>query len=572
MTEQMITIYGERPDESPNPSTCEAFRKLYPKLFAPLQTETFERIRAGRSLALVAPTSSGKTLAVAAPLFEARRKAVFVYPFRALVLDQTNQLVRYGKPFGLTQRDFAQVMGGTPERELAKAVEKEYILMTPDKLVSLFEGGRSAKGAALTILSNYTFVFDEIHAYNSLMRASLVYFIRSAKYWREGVGGVSLPFYFLSATFPNELWPVLQRELGMNDDDRIEGVSNTGKVSLLLRPNKDDAKEIAREMSDCGMTKNVVAIFNTAFKAWLVAQRLWGEDVARKRLFVGQDKMSEVERVRNFEVFTDFPEDGGLCGSPAIEAGIDFSAAHLVIDETFADSFQQRFGRAARSGLDATVLCYSSTLFSALQKGELKSTYTRREFLNLIQQMLPLREPRNLLTGLAAYPYYKFWDEPEFIEPETLALCRRLNDKGVDHWLAFRGFIPYTHYKSGESINYRTLFRKQLQMDGDIVTGMPSLERYFFAKPRPPVIAKLLKIGHQEQVPDGPIVMLVQVRFDGFGTQPHWVVLEYQKPEYERMHPNEPDDNICLREGNNEIGRVRENARNGILRFYDVDA
>lgn len=570
MTEQTVPVYGERPDEALNPSTCAAFRALYPKLFAPLQTETFERIRAGRSLALVAPTSSGKTLAIAAPLFEARRKAVFVYPFRALVLDQTNQLVRYGKPFGLTQRDFAQVMGGTPERELAKAVEKDYILMTPDKLVSLFEGGRSAKGAALTILGNYAFVFDEIHAYNSLMRASLVYFIRSVKYWREGVGGTLPAFYFLSATFPDELWPILQQELGMSEEDRIEGVSNTGKVSLLLRPSKDDAKEIAREMSDLGMTKNVVAIFNTAFKAWMVAQKLWGEDLARKRLFVGQDKMSEAERVRNFEVFTDFPEDGGLCGSPAIEAGVDFGAAYLVIDETFADSFQQRFGRAARSGQDATVLCYSSTLFSALQKGELNATYTRREFLNLIKQILPPREPRKLLTGLAAYPYYKFWDGPEFIESETLALCRNLNDKGVDHWLAFRGFIPYTHYKSGESISYRTLFRKQLQMEQGKVTGMPSLERYFFAKPRLPVLAELTKRAFEEKVGNDIVVMLAQVTFDGFGN--HWVVLEYKSPQYELLHPSEPDDNICLRLGNNEIGCVSESARNGILRFYDVDA
>jgi CRISPR/Cas system-associated endonuclease/helicase Cas3 len=572
MTEQTITVYGEHPDEAHNPSTCAAFRATFPKLFAPLQTETFERIRAGRSLALVAPTSSGKTLAVAAPLFEARRKTVFVYPFRALVLDQTNQLLGYGKPFGLTTNDFAQVMGGTPERELAKAVEKDYILMTPDKLVSLFEGGRSAKGAALAILSNYVFVFDEIHAYNSLMRASLVYFIRSVKYWREGVGGRFPAFYFLSATFPDELWPILQQELEMSEDDRIEGVSNTGKVSLLLRPSKEDAKEIAREMSDLGMTKNVVAIFNTAFKAWLVAQKLWGEDIARKRLFVGQDKMSEAERVRNFEVFTDFPEDGGLCGSPAIEAGVDFGAAHLVIDETFADSFQQRFGRAARSGQDATVLCYSSTLFNALQKGELKSTYTRSEFLNLVKQILPLREPRNLLTGLAAYPYYKFWDDPEFIESETLEICRKLNDKGVDHWLAFRGFIPYTHYKSGESINYRTLFKKELQMDKDQVTGMPSLERYFFAKRRPPVIAQLRKNAHSEKIDEHTTVFLAEVSFDGFGT--HWVVLEYKSPEYERTHPSEWDDNICLRGLNSgEIGRITEDGvRNGILKFYDVDA
>ncbi len=89
-----ISIAGERPTELPNPSSYPEFCRQRPTLFAPLQTEAYWRVKAGHSCTLVAPTSSGKTLAVAAPLFEARRPAVFVLPFRSLILDQAQELVR----------------------------------------------------------------------------------------------------------------------------------------------------------------------------------------------------------------------------------------------------------------------------------------------------------------------------------------------------------------------------------------------------------------------------------------------------------------------------------------------
>jgi len=572
IAEETIRIRGERPDEVSNPSTCSAFRALYPTLFAPLQTETFDRIRTRRSLALVAPTSSGKTLAVVAPLFETRRKAVLVYPFRALVLDQTNQLVRYGEPFGLTKEDFAQVVGGTSERLLASAVEKDYILMTPDKLVSLFLGGRLPKSAALTILTNYSFVFDEIHTYNSLALASLLHFIRSVTFWRDAVGGKPPAFYFLSATFPKELWLLLRYELAMEEGDRIEGVSNTGEVTLILRPTKENSNEIAAEANRLGMSTDVVCIFNTAFKAWHVAQELWGTDLAKQRLFVGQDKMSEKERVDNFQKFTARPNTGGLCGSPAIEAGVDFGAANLIIEETDATSFLQRFGRAARSGQDARVLCYSSTLYQLQQAKQLREEYARREFLETALQVLPRREPEGLLTGLAAYPYYKFWDGPSFINGELLSFCRKLDEKGVEPLLAFRGFTPYTEYQSGEHISFRTLFKRDLRLEDGKVVGRPSVERYFFAKCRPPVMAKLQNIGHAEKLDDETTVLLARVAFEGFGS--HWVVLEIKSAEYERNHPLEEDDNICLRGlPSGEAGRVSVGGtRNGIIRFYEVDA
>lgn len=568
----MVKIYGEHPEKVPNPSKCRAFRESYPVLFAPLQTKAFDRVRTGRNLALIAPTSSGKTLGIAGPLFELRQKAVFVYPFRALVLDQTNQLVRYGRCFGLTRNDFAQVMGGTPERELAKAVEKDYILMTPDKLVSLFLGGRIPKGAALNILSSYSFVFDEIHAYNTLMLSSLIYFIRSANYWLKAVNNRLPAFYFLSATFPKSLWTILKEELAMKDDDLIDGVSNTGDVALIIHPSKNDGGVIARDMQELGMIKNVVCIFNTAIKAWRVAEKLWGREIARKRLFVGQDKISESQRLDNYEQFNINPASGGLVGSPAIEAGVDFGAEYLVIDETYADSFAQRFGRAARSGHPATVLCYSNHLYRLLQGGRMKKEYERKSFLKYIDRIMPSREPQRLLTGLAAFPYYKFWNDPTFITGKVGEICKQLSNNGIDSLLAFRGFIPYTHYQTGESISYKALFKKNLPIQNGKVVGTPTLERYFFAQRRPPVLGILKRFGFCEKTDDHTTIFLVEVDFKGFGC--HWTVLEYKSKEYENLHPREEDDNFCLRGlPSGEIGRLSSTGvRNGILRFYEIDA
>lgn len=568
-----IKIYGETPEFVNNPSKYKTFREQYPKIFYPLQSETFEGVKSGQNLALIAPTASGKTLAIAAPLFEFHKPAIFVYPFRALVLDQTNQLLRYASLFDIRSEHFAQIMGGATDKELADALEKDYILMTPDKLIALLSGGRTEKAGALTILSKYNFVFDEIHAYNSLMKTSLIYFIRSVKYWQKGLAKKS-SFYFLSATFPEDLWQILKEELDMTDGDKIEGMSYTGDIELTVKPCKEiisgqgEDIPIVNDIKQLGFTNDVVGIFNSAIKAWKVAEGLWGK-LAKERIFVGQDKMSERERVRNFNNFLKDTKNSGLCGSPAIEAGVDFTAANLIIEETFKDSFLQRFGRAARSKQDSSVLCFSSRLYELLKNGKLEENYKRKEFLKLIDENFPIKEPNEIFKGLAAYNYYKFWDDPDFIEGKDLEICRELEEKKVDRFLAFRGSTPYTRYQSGEYIGYESLFKKDFRLINGLVVGSPSIGKYYFTKKRSPVITEVKKVAYSQKINDSTY-SLMKVHFQDFGE--HWVVLEIKTPEYERLHPNEEDDNICLRLLSGEYGRTSDGrARNGIVKFYDED-
>jgi superfamily II DNA/RNA helicase len=601
MMSSRIYIKGEKPDEIPNPASTEDFLARHPRIFAPLQSETFERVKALRHLALVAPTSSGKTLAISAPLFELKRNVVFVYPYRALMRDQHFQLIRYSKMFGLSPDDFATLQGGDSKADVARACSKKYLLVTPDKLISLFLCARDRVYGtnALAVLGKYDFVFDEVHAYNSLMRCALVYFLRSVRFWqsnrREERKG---RFYFLSATFPEHLWPVLKDLTRMTDEDKIEGLSYTGNIELLIRPAKSvasfdsETNPILEDITRCGIERNTVCIFNSAYKAWRLAEALkkrLGE--AAVLLYLGQEKLDEKSRQEALTKFEAAPDKHILIGSPAIEAGVDFKARNFVIEETLEDSFLQRFGRAGRSGQSAFVLCYSDVLCEQQRRGALQPEYERREFLDYlrVQSLFPLREPTKLFEGLAAYQFYRFWGaeaDQEFceqMEPEHLTFCRRLNKLGVEPTLAVRGFIPYTKYWSGETVSFRAIcWRGTLNVDEEgKVKGKPSPERYFAKRRQKPIFADIRRkkdIAHTESSFGGGQAILAKVDFrqdrtHRLGAAPQWTVLTITKAN----SPNEArGDNLQLRlpEGKGSLG-VRDDGtpdpQRTTVRFLAVD-
>jgi CRISPR-associated helicase Cas3 len=599
MIDSPVYIRGEKPDEVPNPASTAQFLTQYPAIFAPLQSETFERVKAKRHLALVAPTSSGKTLAIAAPLFELGRKAAFVYPYRALMRDQHFQLIRYSQMFGLSEDDFATLKGGDSPADVAQVCSRKYLLATPDKLISLFlcAEDRTYSTNALAVLGKYDFVFDEIHAYNSLMRCALLYFLRSVKFWQSNRSEERQGrFYFLSATFPEQLWTELKSLAGMTDEDRIEGRSYTGDVKLIIKPAKSAASfgsnqnPILDDIKRYGIERNTVCILNSAYKAWQLAEALkkeFGEESVL--LYLGQEKLGEKIRQDVLTRFEKDPERYILVGSPAIEAGVDFKAKNLVIEETFEDSFLQRFGRAARSGQQAFILCYSDVLFERQRRGELKTVYERREFLEYIQlhNLFPLREPTKLFEGLAAYQFYNFWEaDPEFcdqIEPEHLEFCRKLQRRGVDPTLAVRGFIPYTEYWSGERVSFRSIcWRENLTVDNEgKVIGCPSPGRYYAKPRRKPIFAEIYSkkdIAHIEPLEDGGQAVLAKVEFRQdkkrkLGGGPQWTVLtiaKAQTPDEER------GDNLQLKlpQGTGTLG-VRDDGtpdpQGTVVRFLAVD-
>ncbi len=594
-----IVIRGDEPDRVPNPACTQKFLSEHPTVFAPLQSETFKRVNARRNLALVAPTSSGKTLAIAAPLFELGRNVAFVYPYRALMQDQHFKLIRSARMFELEHDDFATLQGGDSLADVARACGSKYLLVTPDKLISLFicARDRTYSTNALAVLGKYDFVFDEVHAYNSLMRAALVYFLQSVKFWQnsrqeERKGR----FYFLSATFPEDLWSTLKTLTGMTDADKIEGRSYTGDVDLVIKPAKSvasfdsDRIPILQDILNYGVERNTVCILNSAYKAWRLAeglrQRLSEETVL---LYLGQEKLDETTRQTALAKFEANPERYILVGSPAIEAGVDFKAHNLVIEETFEDSFLQRFGRSARSAQPAFVLCYSDALFEEQRKGDLQETYERRDFLEHLRSkgLFALREPTELFEGLAAYQFYRFWGaDSDFcheLDAKHLELCVRLQARRVDPMLAVRGFIPYTAYWSGERVGFRAIcWRDTLNVDEEgKVKGRPSPNRYFAKLRRKPIFAHIRHkndVACTEPLLSGGSAILAKVDFRqdsnrSLGRGSNWTVLTITKAN----SPQEAKgDNLQLRlpDGKGVLG-VRDDGtpdpQGTVVRFFGVD-
>ena len=501
---------------------------------------------------------------------------MFVLPFRSLILDHSQELPRIARIFGISEDRFARIWGGSSDSDIAEAIKRDYLLVTPDKLLSLLPENRKGNAAAENILTKYDFVFDEIHIYNAMMVTSLRYFLRSVRYWQEILPIRKSCFYFLSATFPPDVWDLLQEELRLTSNECIEGISYTGDVELLVRPYRtvtrttDGAVPIARDMETLNITRNVVGIFNSPYRAWQISQQIGG------LLFVGQDKMGESERRDNFDLFSGSPGDHALIGSSAIEAGVDFEAHNLVIEESHQDSFVQRFGRAARSGKNAFVLAYSDTLHAHKEKGLLANRYTRREFLEELRRVVHRRESKKIFNDLAAYAYYNFWDG-DFgfpMEPADRVRCELLLRKGVSkRLLAFRSLTPYTHYQSGESISYQTLFRKNLRLVDGKVCGAPRPEYYFTRSSREPVWGDVQCVAAKEEV-DGNIILLAKVCFTSSGTDlgTHWVLLELFQPD-QLNGANDKDDNMRLRIEGKEFGRRLDGGGFSELavRFYNVD-
>src|SRR5215218_3244108 len=108
------------------PELSEALRKM----------GAYERVRAGENVVVATATASGKSLCYKIPAFEnalgkASRRAIFLYPTKALAQDQLGKI----KAFGLRSVHPATYDGDTPHALRADIRRRSNILLTnPDML------------------------------------------------------------------------------------------------------------------------------------------------------------------------------------------------------------------------------------------------------------------------------------------------------------------------------------------------------------------------------------------------------------------------------------------------------
>jgi DEAD/DEAH box helicase domain-containing protein len=190
------------------------------------QADAYNAVRGGRHLVVVTPTASGKTLCYNLPVLQRLlerpdRRALFVYPTKALAQDQLAELsaLKHGLPIDLRVDTYD---GDTSPGRRNAIREAGHVVMTnPDMLHS---GLLPHHTRWRRLFSSLDFVvIDELHMYRGLFGSQVANVIRRLKRICAFYGS-SPTFICASATIANPL-QLAQRLL---EEENIELVERNG--------------------------------------------------------------------------------------------------------------------------------------------------------------------------------------------------------------------------------------------------------------------------------------------------------------------------------------------------------
>ncbi len=244
------------------------------------QAETFRLVGLENKEAfLVAGTASGKTLAIAIPLFWKLkqgliRKVLLMYPTVALLEDQRKVMDTLAEITGL---EVGQLQGGMSRSKLIEALNKPIILATPDEVYWFFR--KNVKYNSLLIYGLALvdeFVLDEGHLFNGLMLRNLAHLKRRIQLLGEKIGKHSR-WHILTATPTEELRGLTTAGI------EVQGQSKCGDVEVtFLEPassyseRQDKLVRAAESSLEEGANK-VLLVFNSADLAHRVFEGIRGK-------------------------------------------------------------------------------------------------------------------------------------------------------------------------------------------------------------------------------------------------------------------------------------------------------
>ncbi len=135
------------------------------------QAEMFEKARAGKSVVITTGTASGKSLSFYLPVVQRildnpARRAIFIYPTKALTKDQYRNIKEFVAFFGENRIQAGVYDGDTSPNERSRIREQANIILTnPDMLNAGFLPNHNKYGFAHIFANLDTIVIDELHAY-----------------------------------------------------------------------------------------------------------------------------------------------------------------------------------------------------------------------------------------------------------------------------------------------------------------------------------------------------------------------------------------------------------------------
>jgi len=245
-----ILVTNQQPatDDDVPPAMKELFRSYtrasdgeHYRLFCH-QAEVMRHVGKDMNVFLVAGTASGKTLAIAVPLFHKLRtgrirRILLMYPTVALMDDQRRVMEGLAEIAGL---QVGQIQGGMRRSELVAALNKPVILATPDAIYWFFRKNIKYSGLLIYGLALVDeFVLDESHVFSGLMLRNLAHLKRRVQLLAERLNRYPR-WHVLTATPTREL-----RSLA--DGIEVQGCSKCGDVRVtFLEPVTAHAERQAR--------------------------------------------------------------------------------------------------------------------------------------------------------------------------------------------------------------------------------------------------------------------------------------------------------------------------------------
>ena len=361
------------PKDLPN-SLKTALKAIGVKNLYSHQVESLTALRGGKDISILTPTASGKTwcfnVAVVEACLTSDATALYLYPLKALAVDQISKLRLLGEHLPENSIKVGLITGDTPisERErLFSPTPPQILGVSPDllhyKLYSVRLKNESESFRQFLRRLKYI-VVDESHTYVGTFGANFANLMRRLRVAVDSVGGDSnkLQWVFSSATIGNPAEMALRFSGREGTPEGLQLILSSGakvaeRTSLCLKPSNNannDAAEIIlaaleKQLSGICFCNNRASIKGLLSTIVEEAQKSGDSHLAKKvAIFYGSlqsDRRNDIiEQLKSGKI-------RWILSTSALEAGLDLPELDCCLIRGWPGSlmsFRQRIGRAGR--------------------------------------------------------------------------------------------------------------------------------------------------------------------------------------------------------------------------------
>jgi DEAD/DEAH box helicase domain-containing protein len=354
--------------------------ELHPEVLAALERLGIERLYSHQADALLAATrgptivttgtASGKSMCFNLPTLhvlceQARARALYLYPTKALAQDQARAL----NSFGLSKRVRPAIYDGDTPREARADIRKKanVVLTNPDML---HVGILPNHGAWADLFANLAVVvIDEAHVYRGVFGSHVANVLRRLRRIAAAYGTEPL-FLLTSATIANPV-ELAERLTGLDEINLIEDDGSpapTRQIAMWNPPLTDEA--LGARRSALGEAAELLArlvregartiCFIKSRKGVELLSKLVKDDLQQSdpqlaELVVPYRAGYTPQQRRELEGQLMRGELRAVITTDALELGIDIGALDAAVVVTFPGtvaSLRQMWGRAGRSSIE----------------------------------------------------------------------------------------------------------------------------------------------------------------------------------------------------------------------------